>query len=136
MTNSEMFGYLMGNDSRSREEIIAADEAEVRRLGTTVREIAEAMQELTDFAASKLGNPVPVGDHREVTVDDNRGILACPWPHPERILKRNTTVKDLARGKTLVWSNLSIHLIGQHGFFQGRGSPYRLEPAELVEMIF
>jgi hypothetical protein len=34
------------------------------------------------------------------------------------------------------WSDLSIHLIGAHGFFEGRGSFFRLEPAELVAILF
>jgi hypothetical protein len=34
------------------------------------------------------------------------------------------------------WSDLSLHFIEAHGFFQGKGSPFRLEPRGLVEALF
>jgi hypothetical protein len=31
---------------------------------------------------------------------------------------------------------LNIHLIKEHGFFEGKGSPFRIEPSVLTKMIF
>jgi hypothetical protein len=34
------------------------------------------------------------------------------------------------------WSDLNIHLIAKHGFFEGKGSAFRIEPKELISTIF
>jgi hypothetical protein len=37
--------------------------------------------------------------------------------------------------KKVFFTDLQIHLIEKHGFYQGKGSSYRLEPAELAEIL-
>jgi hypothetical protein len=69
-------------------------------------------------------------------VDEAKGFLVCPWVHPGRFDKRVTTLKNIESGKTIRWSDLNIHLIARHGFFEGIGSAFRLEPAEFVRLIF
>lgn len=129
-------GGFLGSDSRPLEEILEADAAEVERLGTTAREIAARMKKLSDAAKRGLGTEIRVGDAIEVAISDTRGLIVCPWPHAVRRAKIVTRLRRLDTGQTLVWSDLCIHLIGAHGFFQGRGSPFRLEPEELVQSIF
>lgn len=127
---------FMGDDPRSLTEILDADAAEVERLGYTMSEIAARMQQLTDLAKPALGDCVLVGEHLEICADDNRGLIPCPWPHGVRCQKTVTTVTRTDTSKSVQWSDLNIHLIAEHGFFQGRGSPFRLEPGKLVEIIF
>lgn len=130
-------GGFLGSDDRPIEEIIEADAAELERLGYTPQQVANRMTELTSKAREGLGNSVQVNDRLEVRCDDNRGQLVCPWPtHELRTFKTVTTATRLDSGKSLQWSDLSIHLIADHGFFEGRGSHYRLEPHELIEIIF
>jgi hypothetical protein len=31
---------------------------------------------------------------------------------------------------------LNIHLVEEHGFFEGRGAFFRIEPEELIRVIF
>ena len=38
-------------------------------------------------------------------------------------------------GKTLTFTGLQIHLVEAHGFYEGRGSRYRLDPARLKEVL-
>ncbi|MBN2212516.1 MAG: hypothetical protein JW709_14055 [Sedimentisphaerales bacterium] len=125
---------FMGNDPRSLNEIIDADAAVLANLGVTALELARRMQNLTDLARPYLGNFVTAGS-LEVAVVDYPGKLVCPWPHSGPIAKRITTIRHLPTGRSLRWSDLNIHLIEEHGFFEGKGSPFRLEPAELVEML-
>jgi hypothetical protein len=47
-----------------------------------------------------------------------------------------TTVELLDTSSTIRWSDLNIHLIAEHGFFEGKGSSFRIEPARLVAAIF
>ncbi len=128
-------GFL-GDDRRSLQEILDADAKQVQKLGYTARQIAKRMQELTEAARPGLGDWVEVSENLRVWADDSRGIIACPWAHAFRANKTVTTVERLDTGKTIKWADLSIHLIAEHGFFQGRGSYFRLEPSELVEIIF
>ncbi len=127
---------FMGTDKRNVWEIIDADAAELERLGTTQQEIARQMQKLTDLGKPGLGDWVDVGENLKVSVDDHRGAIPCPWPHHARCVKRITTCMQKDTGKTIQWSDLNIHLIKDHGFFEGNGSPFRIEPRELIEIIF
>jgi hypothetical protein len=128
-------GFL-GEDKRSLWEIIDADVAELERLGRNSEELAARMQELTDRAAAALGDWENINEILRVRVDDNRGMIPCPWPHAVRCLKRITTIHHVKTGKTIRWSDLNIHLIKEHGFFEGRGARFRIEPKDLVDMIF
>ena len=54
----------------------------------------------------------------------------------KRFAKRVTTIKLTESGEAISWSDLNIHLIEEHGFFEGKGSAFRIEPGELVRVIF
>ncbi len=127
---------FMGTDTRSVWEIIDADATEMEKLGHTCEEVAKRMQELTDIGKPALEDWTAVGENLEVKVEDHRGALPCPWPHRVRCVKRITTVKHKPTGKTIRWSDLNIHLVKEHGFFEGRGASFRLDPKELVSIIF
>jgi len=131
-----LLGGLMGSDSRSVSEIVDADEARLARLGFTTQQVAGRMQQITDIAKAGLGTWVRIDDTLEAKVDDARGWLICPWPHPGTFLKRITSARVVETGASIQWSDLNIHLIAEHGFFEGRGSNFRLEPAELIAIIF
>lgn len=128
-------GFL-GDDTRDLVEIVDADAREVASLGRTNAEIARRMQELTDMAKAELGGSCKLPGNLVVCADDNRGQIPCPWSDGVRCQKTVTSVTRLDTDKNIRWSDLSIHLIRDHGFFQGRGSYFRLEPKELVEIIF
>jgi len=128
-------GFL-GTDSRSHEEIIEADVSALARLGCTPEQVADRMEELTALAIPQLGNPIRVGDWLEVASEDYKGRIVCPWPHPVGVDKRITTARRLDTGEWVRWSDLNTHMIAEHGFFEGKGSAFRIEPAVLVRVIF
>ena len=127
---------FMGSDLRGISEIIEADAAALARLKITSRQIAARMQEITDIAKAALGNWIAVDDKRTAKVEEAKGSLICPWGHLGKFAKRVTTVKLVESGQTVQWSDLSVHFIDEHGFFEGKGSAYRLDPENLVKMIF
>lgn len=129
-------GGFMGNDSRSLAEIIDADTSDLSKLGYTSEQIASRMKSITRTAITGLENWVRIDDNRRAIVAEARGFSICPWPHSGRYIKRVTTVERLDSGATVRWSDLNIHLIAEHGFFEGKGSAFRIEPAELVAVIF
>jgi hypothetical protein len=126
----------MGDDSRTIIEVIDADASQVSRLGYTMEKIASRMQEITDTAKTGLGNWVKVDDKLQAVAQEAKGSLICPWPHPGRYVKRVTIVDRCNSGETIRWSDLNIHLIAKHGFFEGRGAAFRIEPEKLINVIF
>lgn len=135
-TSRVVSGGFLGKDPRILEEILDADAAELALLGTTPEAVAARMEEITLQARAGLGTPVRMDEKREILADDNRGQIICPWPHAGSYDKTITTVRRTDTGETLRWSELSRHFIQAHGFFQGRGSAFRLEPRALVRVIF
>jgi len=127
---------FMGRDTRTIWEIIDADTAKLEKLGITKEKIAARMQEITVHGIRGIGDWIAVSDTIRAMVDDTRGKIPCPWAHGIRCLKRITTIERIDTGQTLRWSDLSIHLILAHGFFQGKGSPFRLEPEDLVNALW
>ena len=49
--------------------------------------------------------------------------------------KVNTTVVNKRIGRTITYTDLHIHFIGDHGFYEGMGAPFRLEPEDLIEIL-
>ena len=131
-----VFGGFMGSDTRSVLDIIDSDLAELSKLGITTECIAAKMQEITDIAKDGLGNWVKIDENRQAMTEEAKGVLVCPWPHPGKFAKRVTTVKLNDSGQTIRWSDLNIHLIAEHSFFEGRGSVFRIEPEKLIKVIF
>ena len=128
-----LVGFL-GDDTRSYEAIIQQDEAIFQKEGIEIDQVVKALKKLTFKGVDGLGEPVDVGDY-EVSVDHFRGWLYCPFKHKKKVSKRNTTLYDKVTGKTIYWSDLSLHLIEDHHFFQGKGSHFRMEPENLIEVL-
>ncbi len=127
---------FMGSDDRSVSEIIQTDAGECFRLGYTAAKIAQKMQEITEQADHALGSWVDIDESREARVEEARGAIPCPWPHGGMFRKRVTTLRLKGSGETLQWSDLNVHFIGAHGFFEGKGSFFRQEPARLIQALF
>jgi hypothetical protein len=127
---------FMGDDPRSISEVIEADAAELFRLGVTLDQLADRMNEITKKAAKGLGTWTRIDDVREAMIDEARGRMVCPWPHEARFRKQVTTVRRTDTDETVRWSDLNVHLIAAHGFFEGKGSAFRIDPTALVRVIF
>ena len=129
-------GGFMGDDSRSFIEIIETDCFQVSKLGYTTEQIAAKMQAITDSAKTGLGNWIKIDEKLKAVAEEAKGSLPCPWPHLGRYLKRVTIVERYDTGETIRWSDLNIHLIAKHSFFEGRGAMFRIEPHKLISIIF
>ena len=127
-------GFL-GSDRRNLVDILEDDDATVRRIKLTHLQIADRMIELRDAGMKGLGNFIRVPPHYEIRVDSVRGKLPCPFGDPGILPKTNITVRNLKKNAEIIFTDLHIHLIGSHGFYEGKGSPFRLEPAALVDIL-
>ncbi len=132
--NTTGTGFL-GTDERPLKSILQDDDHAVRKLGLTHADIAQKMVALRRAGWDGLGEPVAVPPHLEVCVDAARGTIPCPFGDQDAIAKVNTTVRNLASGERVVFSDLNIHLIAAHGFYEGRGAQFRLDPEQLRDAL-
>ncbi len=128
-------GFL-GSDTRPLNEIIADDSAVLATLERSPEEIATRMAELTQASwDSYLGETLIEGKYL-VRTDVYRGKLPCPFGHAGIFRKAITQLENQSNGLSVVWTSLNIHLIKDHGFFEGRGSAFRLDPSALIKALF
>lgn len=129
-------GGFYGDDPRDLSEIIDRDTAVVAARGLALEDLAARMRGITLQAEAGLGLWVDLPDGKRAKTDEAKGQLICPWPDDDfRCDKRVTILEDEASGQTVVWTDLSIHLIEAHGFFEGKGSAFRIEPDHLIDML-
>lgn len=126
-------GFL-GNDTRHIHDIILEDEATLSRLNITREAIADKLQNFINQGKQGLEGPVETGDFR-VQITWDRGALPCPFGEPGLKNKIVATVQNKKSQKKIRYSQLNVHMIRLHGFFEGKGSIFRLEPEELVAFL-
>jgi hypothetical protein len=126
-------GFL-GTDPRRLGDILAEDDAAVKRLDLTHAQIAARMKELSDAGRKGLGLAVTVAPHFEIQVESVRGKLPCPFLDGI-FAKTNTTVRNTELDREITYTDLGIHMVEAHGFYEGKGALFRLDPAELQTVL-
>lgn len=127
-------GFL-GKDKRPLNDIIAADLAELETLGVTHEELGAFLERLHTVADSGWESSVPLYDGKIMVRDDETmGQIPCPFACGAHCHKAVVEVSDSNDNLILTFTPLDAHLIREHGFFQGKGATYRIEPAELVAL--
>ena len=127
-------GFL-GDDSRNLVDILREDDEIVQKLGYQHQDIAARMRELTKIAVPGLGRPTDAGIGM-VSSEDHRGKIPCPFRDRYYADKRNTQFVSNKDGTTIYWTDLHIHMIEAHGFYEGKGSRFRLDPEILIRYLF
>ena len=129
-----LHGFL-GTDSRNLIDILTEDDGAVKRLGLTHEQIGERMWSLREAGLRGLGEYIAVEPHFEVRVETVRGKLPSPFGGPGLHAKTNTAIRNKRLHQEIVFSDMQIHLVRDHGFYEGKGSPFRLEPAKVAEIL-
>lgn len=124
-----LHGFL-GEDRRPLEEILDADASTVAGLGTTHGELARKLADVLERAREGFGTTVAIDDRLAASLLEVKGRIPCPWGDGT-FCKGEVTLADAEAGEKLVFTPLSVHMIAEHGFCEGCGSPYRLEPADI-----
>ncbi|GAB6276622.1 MAG: hypothetical protein SAMD01599839_11620 [Rectinema sp.] len=134
-------GFL-GDDDRSPERIIEEDGIFFDELRLDFDTVADKLEELQHRGEAGLGEPITVGKLL-VQSGDARGMLPCPWGdgffHKNAVSASPADVplESCVEGEDmLIYSELSVHMLRAHHFCQGRGSPFRLEPALIKRLLF
>ena len=124
----------LGHDIRNVAEIIAEDERYFALREIPIERLVERMRELQEAGSAGLGETISVEPYWEVRVNEARGVLPCPFSDGV-YGKINTIVIDRQSKEEIVYSDLTIHLIEKHHFFQGVGSPFRHEPEKYARIL-
>ena len=127
-------GFL-GTDIRPLEEIIEADRAFVAQLGSSHQELGRKLEEVFLAARAALGTKVLVGDRLNAVHKEAMGHIPCPWGRCGMFAKGYVELLDTQSGLRIMFTALNVHMVTAHGFYQGRGSRYRLEPAEIYRLL-
>ncbi len=123
-------GFL-GNDTRHIHEIVFKDSRTLARINITQEQVANRLQYFIEQGKKGLETTVDLGDY-SVKIIWSRGLLPCPFGEPKLHHKIMATVENKRLNKTIKFSQLSVHMIREHGFFGGKGSIFRLEPEEIA----
>ena len=126
-------GFL-GTDTRPLSTILDEDAQIMRRLELEPGEVARVLRHFMDAGRAGLGEPITVDEKWLVKTDEARGHLACPWEDGVS-RKINVTVERKDTGEKLFYTDLSIHLLEAHGFLEGRGSIFRLNPDAVKHVL-
>ena len=126
-------GFL-GADDRPIAEIVAADEAVLEEAGVTREQLGDMLEEIHRRADEGFGATVPLGRGVKAELTEVMGRIPCPFGCGARAHKAVIRV-TLPDERQVLVTPLHAHLIREHGFFQGGGSVFRLEPRDVIAMF-
>ncbi|WP_041083015.1 hypothetical protein [Thermotoga profunda] len=126
-------GFL-GDDTRNLVQIIEEDERIMSQLGLDFEKVAAWMKKMMSKAIKGLGETVLIDDKWEATIYEARGFIPCPFKDGI-FRKRLVHVRNTVNNAQIDFSELSIHLLEKHHFLQGKGSPFRIEPHVLKQVL-
>ena len=127
-------GFL-GDDQRHLHDIIDADQHRLDRLGVTTEQIADRLQYFIEEGKKGLETVVDLGDFTTQVIW-RRGMLPSPFGDPKRLYhKIVATVANKKQQREIQYTQLNVQMIREHGFFEGKGSVFRLDPETLVEFL-
>jgi len=124
-------GFL-GDDKRPLAEILEADNTAVERLGLTHQKLADR---LARQAMAAPGATVHPGEHLTAVYRESMGRIPCPWIGCGVFAKGEVELVDTQTKQKVLFSPLSVHLIARHGFYQGHGARYHIEPDDLARIL-
>lgn len=136
MRQGTMAAYnFLGQDPRSLAEILEEDHSTLARLDITHEALGEKMQYFTERGKEKLGQPVVLEGVYEVLVEEHKGRIPCPFQDNHGAVAAMTTVTHRKTKEQVSWSDLNIHLILEHQFYEGRGAAFRVDPVVLCHFL-
>jgi hypothetical protein len=136
-------GFL--GEAESLHKVLAHDSQALAELGVTCEELAARLDALLGAAETARSRTAYVGHHRiEVTV--YTGFQMCPWSvdihHGQCTAGGGVQhgsvdwrIRNLRSGQQMRGPGLIVHLIRDHRFFEGFGSPHRVDPTELARLL-
>jgi hypothetical protein len=127
-------GFL-GSDPRPIDEIIADDARDLEQAGISRHDLVAALEAAYKKSRDALGAIVEVAPGVQAEFFESRGRLPCPFGGCGVFEKGEASLSISDSRTPVIVTSLGIHMIATHGFFQGRGSRFRIEPVETAKML-
>jgi hypothetical protein len=126
---------FMGSDQRPLDEIIADDERTIEQTAFSRDALAAALETAYMKTRNALGAVVAIAPDVTGTFEESRGRIPCPFRGCGVFEKGEAIISSSEAPVPLIITSLGIHLIKNHGFFQGRGSRFRIDPVEAAKIL-
>jgi hypothetical protein len=128
-------GFL-GEDNRHYHEIVEEDLRLLNKLGITKEQIADKLQDITDQAFESYDGIITLENGVNVEYVSVRGKVVSPFSGQKPSPKGFVKYYDPHRKISISWCPLNIQMIREYGFFEGKGSPNRLDPDLICKLFF
>jgi hypothetical protein len=130
-------GFL-GRDERLLDVLAADNRLVVDRLGLSHQDLALHLHVLGALAG-KHGATKPVeiayhGRKLRLKATFSRGFQTSPFQDGTKT-NCNAMMENLGNGKRLGYSLLVPYMIERYGFYEGKGTPYRVDPGKVLEVL-
>ena len=127
-------GFL-GTDHRPVDAIIADDLRTLERLGISREALLAALQNAFTQARAALGGDVELRPFVTAMAHESMGRIPSPFRGDGVFEKGDVVVINSLTGETLLLTSLGLSMIEKHGFFQGHGSRYRIDPERAATLF-
>lgn len=134
---SSSTGFL-GEAESLREVLLADNETVTQKLKLSHVQLAKPLLVIGYYAARHASTkPIAVSYGKEVFEVNSalsRGFQDSPF---EDETKTNATIliTNLRTGQKLSYSLLVPHMIERYGFYEGKGTPYRVDPLKIAQVL-
>lgn len=126
-------------------DVISVDGKTLSALGLSCAVLASRLDELVSAAEASAARQARVGV-LECQVQVNQGFQICPWVSDPRRARCEAglgvchasvdwRIRNLETAQEMKGPGLVIHLIRDHGFFEGPMSPNRVDPLQLARLL-
>ena len=127
-------GFL-GTDHRTVDEIVADDLRTLERLDLPKERLLAALRDIFDKARAELGGEVAVRPGVTAAAHESMGRIPSPFRGDGVFEKGDVVVTNSLTGESLILTSLGLSMIEKHGFFQGHGSRYRIDPERAATLF-
>lgn len=125
-------------EAESLAEVMYKDEKALEKMGVTYEDVAERIEEIIHKVPYLSREPTPVeirGKKFHVRGVAWRGGQECPFGDGTPEYSNLDLYVENEEGHAITFPGMIAHLIRKHRFFEGEGSPYRLDPERAVKIL-
>lgn len=127
-------GFL-GQDEKLLDILAEDNQFVVYELGLTHQELAKHLHILGAIGIKHDGQEILYhGKRFKAKVVAFRGTQLSPFYDMTKT-NQEATVQNLDNGREIRYSLLVPHMIERYGFYEGKGTPYRVDPKKVVEVL-
>jgi hypothetical protein len=127
-------GFL-GTDKRTVDEIINDDMRMLDGAGVSRETLVQELHTVYNTARDAFGAEAEIRPGVVAVFHESMGKIPSPFRGDGVFAKGEAVIFEYKTGRQLVITALGINLIEKHGFFQGKGCRYRIDPVTAIEIL-